>query len=77
MHWFVRWLTGQDRNKPPVESSENREEDAQLRADAEAKLAETLRMNQQVDAVARNLRRIRQDNHFSARIADAFGRLNE
>lgn len=77
MQWLIRLVTGRRHEGPTEESSVNREEDQQQRADAEAKLAETRRMMPQVNAVATNLRRIRQDNHFSARIADAFGRPHD
>lgn len=58
---------------PSPELVELREETSR----AEEKLHETERMSTEVVRVSSMLRRLRTGNHFSERIADAFGRLHD
>lgn len=76
---LTRWLT-----RLLVESDdEDRDRRHQDLADAQAasqdareKLEQTELGAREVRAIADNARRLRQQNHFSVRIADAFGRIS-
>lgn len=68
--WLSKLLVepyDQDDQEPALREAQR------ARVEAERKLKETERMGGEVRAVANRARNLRSDNHFSARIAQAFG----
>ena len=74
MRWFWRKRHVEEGapSVPSPELVELREETSR----AEEKLRETQKMSREVVQVSSTLRKLRTGNHFSEKIADAFGRLN-
>lgn len=71
MHRLLEWLTRRSRDLGQ-EKSHMFEAEAALRR-AEADLAKTRARRPEVDRLAAELRRAREENHFGARVAWSYG----
>jgi hypothetical protein len=72
----VRWFWHKREEEVPAGPSPELVELREETVRAEEKLKETRAMSREVVRVSSTLKRLRNDNHFSDKIADAFGRLN-
>ena len=69
--WLTRWI---DRvHVEPEDASADLAEARQDTKEAQRKLEQTQLASQQVRSVSDHARRLRSDNHFSARMKEVFG----